>query len=68
MKVEWPELRGVSGLQAKATIESDNPLVTAFIYPQGVYLPSINCCNRVILYVPAEDCPNGPVQNRLLVG
>ncbi|XP_019095564.1 PREDICTED: inhibitor of trypsin and hageman factor-like [Camelina sativa] len=68
LKVEWPTLKGVSGLQAKATIESDNPRVTAFIYREGVYLPSNNCCNRVVLYVRADDCPNGPVLNRPIVG
>lgn len=69
LKVEWPELIGVSGIEAKAKIESDNPHVTAFIYPQGdVYLPAINCCNRVVLYVPSDNCPNGPVINRPIVG
>ncbi|VVB08030.1 unnamed protein product [Arabis nemorensis] len=69
MKVEWPELRGVSAIEAKKQIESDNPNVTAFIYPQGVvYLPAINCCNRVVLYVPSDNYPNGPVINLPMVG
>ncbi|XP_018482525.1 inhibitor of trypsin and hageman factor [Raphanus sativus] len=68
MKVEWPELKGVSGIEAKKKIESDNPHVTAFIYPQDIYLPAINCCNRVIVYVPSEDCPNGPVTNSPVIG
>ncbi|KAL1212260.1 Glu S.griseus protease inhibitor [Cardamine amara subsp. amara] len=68
LKVEWPELKGVSGVEAKAIIERDNPRVTAIVYPLGVYFPAINCCNRVLLYVPTDDCPNGPVQNRPMVG
>ncbi|CAH8333534.1 unnamed protein product [Eruca vesicaria subsp. sativa] len=68
LKVEWPELNGVSGVEAKRKIERDNPHVTAFIYPQNVYLPAINCCNRVILKVPSNNCPNGPVLNRPKVG
>ncbi|CAH2046333.1 unnamed protein product, partial [Thlaspi arvense] len=69
LKVEWPELRGVSGLKAKKKIESYNPHVTAFIYTQGdVYLPAINCCNCVVLYVPSNNCPNGPVFNRPVIG
>ncbi|CAN7043361.1 unnamed protein product, partial [Brassica rapa subsp. trilocularis] len=67
LKVEWPELKGVSGIKAKRKIESDNPHVTAFIYPEGVYLPDINCCNRVILYVPIKNCPNSPVTNRPII-
>ncbi|ESQ39647.1 hypothetical protein EUTSA_v10001145mg [Eutrema salsugineum] len=69
LKVEWPELIGVSGIEAKKKIESDNPYVTAFIYPQDLFLlPAICCCNRVLLYVPNDNCPNGLVTNRPIVG
>ncbi|XP_024010984.1 inhibitor of trypsin and hageman factor isoform X2 [Eutrema salsugineum] len=69
LKVEWPELIGVSGIEAKKKIESDNPYVTAFIYPQDViYVRAISCCNRVLLYVPNDNCPNGPVITRPIVG
>ncbi|XP_019057246.1 PREDICTED: inhibitor of trypsin and hageman factor [Tarenaya hassleriana] len=69
LKVEWPELRGVSGVEAKMIIERENPKVVAFIYPEGLfYLPEVMCCNRVLLYVPADNCPNGPVINSPFVG
>ncbi|CAN8324039.1 unnamed protein product [Cochlearia groenlandica] len=69
LKVEWPELRGVSAVVAKAIIEKDNPHVTAFILPAGeYYVPIINCCNRVMLWVSSDNCPNGPVSNRPMVG
>ncbi|CAH8268093.1 unnamed protein product [Arabidopsis lyrata] len=68
MKVEWPELTGVSGLEAKRRIEHDNPKVVAVIIPDDVAVVAINCCNRVILRVPVNNCPNGPVLNIPHVG
>ncbi|XP_010426533.1 PREDICTED: inhibitor of trypsin and hageman factor-like [Camelina sativa] len=68
LKVEWPELRGVSGLEAKRIIENDNPKVTCVLVPQGDGVLHINCCNRVLLRLPANDCPNGPVLNLPQVG
>ncbi|CAN8324369.1 unnamed protein product [Cochlearia groenlandica] len=69
LKVEWPELKGVSAVLAKTIIEKDNPHVTAFILPAGAYfVPAINCCNRVMLWVSSDNCPNGPVTNLPMVG
>ncbi|EOA25860.1 hypothetical protein CARUB_v10019239mg [Capsella rubella] len=67
-KLEWPELKGVSGLEAKRIIESENPKVTCVLVPLGVGVLTINCCNRVLLRLPAHDCPNGPVLNIPQVG
>ena len=33
LKVQWPELKGVSAVDAKKIIEQDNPYVTAWRYP-----------------------------------
>ncbi|ESQ45524.1 hypothetical protein EUTSA_v10011021mg, partial [Eutrema salsugineum] len=59
LKVEWPELKGVSGPEAKRKIEGDNPHVNYW---------SVNCCNRVLLRVPVGNCLNGPVVNSPRIG
>ncbi|XP_057467848.1 uncharacterized protein LOC130757179 [Actinidia eriantha] len=68
LKVQWPELKGVSAVDAKKIIEQDNQYVTAWIYPETQKFVTINCCNRVILFTPTNDCPNGPVLNSPFVG
>ncbi|ESQ45531.1 hypothetical protein EUTSA_v10011104mg [Eutrema salsugineum] len=68
LKVEWPELKGVSAPEAKRKIENDNPHVTCVIIPEDVDVLAINCCNRVLLRVLVGNCPNGPVVNSPRIG
>ncbi|CAH2064546.1 unnamed protein product [Thlaspi arvense] len=63
LKVVWPELKGVSAIEAKRKVESDNPHVTGIIVPDDTAVIFVNCCNRVLLSVSANNCPNGPVLN-----
>ncbi|KAK4400410.1 Proteinase inhibitor [Sesamum angolense] len=50
-KSSWPELLGQSGDIAVATIERENPLVTAIIVPpETVVIPTFQC-DRVWVYV-----------------
>ncbi|KAL7160371.1 hypothetical protein ABFS83_01G090900 [Erythranthe nasuta] len=50
-KRSWPELVGVPGNVAVATIERENPLVNAIILPPGT-LPTLDFrCDRVWVYV-----------------
>ncbi|OMP01111.1 Proteinase inhibitor I13, potato inhibitor I [Corchorus olitorius] len=51
-KGSWPELVGVKGEVAKATIERENPLVTAKIVVEGVHQVPMNYqCDRVWVWV-----------------
>ncbi|GAA0174916.1 hypothetical protein Leryth_023114 [Lithospermum erythrorhizon] len=48
-KLEWPELVGVQGSIAKATIEKENPSVIVRIVYPGLLMTFDVCCNRVWL-------------------
>lgn len=50
-KFTWPELRGVDGQTAKATIEKENPVVTGVIKSPGDAPFGDICCNRVVIHV-----------------
>ncbi|MBA0577456.1 hypothetical protein Golob_000063 [Gossypium lobatum] len=50
-KLRWPELLGKNGAAAKATIEKENPEVTAEILTPGRVGPHDFCCNRVFVIV-----------------
>ncbi|OMO49602.1 Proteinase inhibitor I13, potato inhibitor I [Corchorus olitorius] len=42
-KTSWPELVGVDGKVAEATIERENPLVNAVIVVEGVAVIGFRC-------------------------
>ncbi|KAL8539781.1 hypothetical protein ACS0TY_001402 [Phlomoides rotata] len=46
-KWSWPELVGVPGRTAVATIERENPTLTADIIPPGSFQPTVILCDRV---------------------
>ncbi|KAK1295899.1 hypothetical protein QJS10_CPB15g01999 [Acorus calamus] len=50
-KSEWPELVGVQGDVAAATIEEENPLVTAEIVKKGSSVTQDFRCDRVWVWV-----------------
>ncbi|KAA8527727.1 hypothetical protein F0562_035404 [Nyssa sinensis] len=50
-KSSWPELVGVQGETATATIERENPLVTALIVLEGSPVTPDFRCDRVRVYV-----------------
>ncbi|KAK1295900.1 hypothetical protein QJS10_CPB15g01998 [Acorus calamus] len=50
-KSEWPELVGVQGDMAAATIEEENPLVTAKIVKKGSFVIQDFRCDRVWVWV-----------------
>lgn len=63
-KSSWPELVGVAGDVAVATIEKENPSVNAvLITPETVYIPVVQC-DRVLVFV--DDA--GKVQSVPVVG
>ncbi|KAL0409387.1 UNVERIFIED_CONTAM: Proteinase inhibitor [Sesamum radiatum] len=63
-KSSWPELLGQPGDIAVATIERENPLVTAIIVPpETVVIPTFQC-DRVWVYVDA----NGNVNRVPIIG
>ncbi|KAL4199976.1 hypothetical protein AMTRI_Chr03g147440 [Amborella trichopoda] len=51
-KSSWPELVGVNGEIAAATIEKENPTVKAVVLPEGIILddPEFRC-DRVVVWV-----------------
>ncbi|EXB81308.1 Proteinase inhibitor [Morus notabilis] len=53
-KKSWPELVGVSGEIATATIERENPTVHAIIKRQGTGVTDDLKCNRVWVWVDAH--------------
>lgn len=53
-KGSWPELVGVAGNVAVATIERENPLVNAMTLPPGVFPITDYRCDRVWVYVDAN--------------
>ncbi|KAK1566693.1 hypothetical protein EZV62_000808 [Acer yangbiense] len=46
-KDSWPELVGVRGEEAAATIEQENPTVSAVILLDGTIVNALFLCNRV---------------------
>ncbi|KAG6430790.1 hypothetical protein SASPL_108863 [Salvia splendens] len=63
-KSSWPELVGVAGDSAVATIEKENPSVdAAIIKPGDSYLTAI-FCDRVLVFVDS----NGIVESVPTVG
>ncbi|KAG6732659.1 hypothetical protein I3842_01G189300 [Carya illinoinensis] len=50
-KSSWPELVGVKGNVAEATIERQNPLVDAVIVPKGSSVITDFRCDRVWVWV-----------------
>ncbi|CAJ2628093.1 Inhibitor of trypsin and hageman factor [Trifolium pratense] len=50
-KNSWPELVGVEGKVAAATIERENPLVKANIVPEGSVVIQDFRCDRVWVWV-----------------
>ncbi|XP_057787043.1 inhibitor of trypsin and hageman factor-like [Salvia miltiorrhiza] len=57
-KSSWPELVGVAGDVAVATIEKENPSVNAVIItPETVWIPAI-FCDRVLVFVDANGIVN----------
>ncbi|KAL0446281.1 UNVERIFIED_CONTAM: Glu S.griseus protease inhibitor [Sesamum latifolium] len=50
-KSSWPELLGQPGDVAVATIERENPLVTAIIVPPGTDVTADFRCDRVWVYI-----------------
>ncbi|KAL7123313.1 hypothetical protein ACP275_01G098700 [Erythranthe tilingii] len=63
-KDSWPELIGVPGNVAVATIETENPLVNAIIVPPGNSVITDFRCDRVWVYV--DD--NGNVKDVPFIG
>jgi hypothetical protein len=50
-KSSWPELVGVEGKVAEATIQRENPLVDAIIVLEGTDVPFDFRCDRVWVWV-----------------
>ncbi|TKY51888.1 Proteinase inhibitor [Spatholobus suberectus] len=50
-KSSWPELVGVQGTVAEATIERENPLVNAKIVPEGSVVTLDFRCDRVWVWI-----------------
>ncbi|XP_020222355.1 inhibitor of trypsin and hageman factor-like [Cajanus cajan] len=50
-KSSWPELVGVEGTVAEATIERENPLVDAIIVIEGTIVTPDFRCDRVWVWV-----------------
>ncbi|KAL7123311.1 hypothetical protein ACP275_01G098500 [Erythranthe tilingii] len=63
-KESWPELIGVPGNVAVATIETENPLVNVSIVPPGNSVITNFRCDRVCVYVDK----NGNVKDVPLIG
>ncbi|AES61052.1 putative proteinase inhibitor I13, potato inhibitor I [Medicago truncatula] len=53
-KSSWPELVGVEGKVAEATIERENPLVNAIIVPEGSAVILDFRCDRVWVWVDKD--------------
>ncbi|OIW01797.1 hypothetical protein TanjilG_03935 [Lupinus angustifolius] len=50
-KSSWPELVGVQGTEAEATIERENPLVDAIVLLEGTPVTKDFRCDRVWVWV-----------------
>jgi len=53
-KSSWPELVGVEGKVAEATIQRENPLVDAIIVPEGSVVILDVRCDRVWVWVDKD--------------
>ncbi|KAJ1409413.1 Proteinase inhibitor I13, potato inhibitor I [Sesbania bispinosa] len=53
-KSSWPELVGVEGSVAEATIEEENPYVNAIIVPEGSSVTGDERCDRVWVWVDKD--------------
>jgi len=53
-KSSWPELVGVEGKVAEATIQRENPLVNAVIVPEGSFVTADFRCDRVRVWVDKD--------------
>jgi len=53
-KSSWPELVGVEGKVAEATIQRENSLVDAIIVPEGSNVPFDFRCDRVWVWVDKD--------------
>ncbi|XP_076940140.1 subtilisin-chymotrypsin inhibitor-2A-like [Bidens hawaiensis] len=54
-KSSWPELVGKKGEVAKAIIEKENPVVTAYVILEGTPIPLDYRTDRVWVVVNSED-------------
>ncbi|KAE9589753.1 hypothetical protein Lal_00021609 [Lupinus albus] len=63
-KSSWPELVGVQGTEAEATIERENTLVDAIIVLEGTSVTDDFRCDRVWVWVDI----NGIVQKIPTIG
>ncbi|CAK9146378.1 unnamed protein product [Ilex paraguariensis] len=63
-KSSWPELVGVKGEIAAATIEKENPFVTATIVPPGTSVLPVILCDNVNVFVDE----NGIVTSTPIIG
>ncbi|AES61046.1 putative proteinase inhibitor I13, potato inhibitor I [Medicago truncatula] len=54
-KSSWPELVGVEGKVAEATIQRENPLVDAIIVPEGSSVPFDFRCDRVWVWINKDE-------------
>ncbi|KAK4381605.1 hypothetical protein Sango_2951200 [Sesamum angolense] len=50
-KYTWPDLVGKDSLEAKATIEHDNPLVSVVFVKRNQGWLMDYCCNRVYVFL-----------------
>ncbi|KAJ1409414.1 Proteinase inhibitor I13, potato inhibitor I [Sesbania bispinosa] len=57
-KSSWPELVGVQGTEAEATIERENPLVDAIIVAEGSSVTSDFRCDRVWVWIDKDGVVN----------
>ncbi|KAK7268794.1 hypothetical protein RIF29_21503 [Crotalaria pallida] len=53
-KSSWPELVGMKGTVAEATIERENPLVDAIIVLEGTPVTRDFLCDRVRVWVNTD--------------
>ncbi|KAE9589751.1 hypothetical protein Lal_00021523 [Lupinus albus] len=63
-KSSWPELVGLQGTEAEATIESENPLVDAIVLLEGTPVTKDFRCDRVWVWVDT----NGIVKKIPIIG
>jgi hypothetical protein len=54
-KFRWPNLVEKKEQDAKAVIQTDNPLVTIVVLPPGKVGSDDFCCNRLYLIIDGND-------------
>ncbi|KAF3456855.1 hypothetical protein FNV43_RR01509 [Rhamnella rubrinervis] len=54
-KTSWPELVGTQGDVAVGVIKTENPNLNVFTLPVGSFVTGDHDCNRVRVYVNAND-------------